>query len=311
MVTNFHVIESLSENRYLHLETRYGEELQFKRIRHLSFYPDDLAVLEVTGGGENFLKLGPIPNNEFYVFGFPSGQFRKIRGENIKRDGKGYYFLIDFRENIAGLSGSPMLNKQGRVFGIFKNQVFDLSIGSFLYGTPVDALVRLLKTEFLPLKNPQDLIEEQKTPDFQKPAEQGDAEAQYQMGKFFIEEKNYVEAETWFSKASEQNHLKAREELENLKSQRSVLTASDSKKAEIIKEFEQSLERARQGHAKSQYYVAEVFLGSFDLNEYIDHKKARKWFTRAAKQEQYTCSVQTGTYAFFRMGRRTELPRSS
>ena len=83
LVTAFHVISDLKEGRSLHIETRSGKRIPFQGIKHLQISASvDLAVIKVKWVGKA-LKWGEVSNNEVYSLGFPSGQFRKVKGDNI------------------------------------------------------------------------------------------------------------------------------------------------------------------------------------------------------------------------------------
>ena len=308
LVTNFHVISDFNKESSLHFETRSGKTLQFKKIKHLSIYPDDLAVLEVKGEEEASLKLGAIPNNEVYVLGFPGGEFRKIKGKDMKRKKDILYFSPEFYGESKGRSGSPMLNGQGEVFGIHfggTRTFLGIRLGSdnFIFGVPADNLKKLLRRKELPLKKPEDLIKEEKAV-LERFAKEGDSEAQYRLGTSFMEEENYDKAGYWFIKAMEQDHAGARQGFLEIQMIFEDLEEQDFINKEI-KNFKQSLKRAQEGNVKSQYYVGQIFLSGlnsdgigYDPAEHIDHKKAREWFKRAAEQGHSLSQCRLGIMLF-------------
>ena len=304
LITNFHVISEIKGKKSIHLQTQTGRPLQFERIKHLAAYPDDLAVLEVKGGEGGSLKLGVIPNNEVYVLGFPEGEFRKIRGEGVEqKDENRVSFFIQSDKEFQGISGSPILNRQGGVFGIYTADSSSANHRTIAEGISAAALRKLLKTAELPLKKPENLIKK-KIVDLEKPATEGDVRAQYQLGSFFISSRNYEEAYEWLIKAVKQGHEQAREKFADVILILEDLDVQDVNKE--IKKFKKSLKRARRGNAKSQYYVGQVFLQGLSIyssfaykpKEHIDHKKARKWFKKAAEQGHTLAQCRLGIMFF-------------
>lgn len=115
----------------------------------------------------------------------------------------------------------------------------------------------------------------------EKQAEEGNANAQYAMGKQYYQEygnpaNDYKKAFHWFSKAAEQDHVEAQHYLGQMyDTGRGV--DKDSSKAFIL--FSKA---AHQGHAASQFDIAIMYKNGEGVRR--DLEKAKFWFEKAAKQ---------------------------
>ena len=232
LVTNYHVIDSLHSQhtkiRFLHstFHNPLKEIIQFKKIKHLSAL-HDMAVLEVTGYKEPFLKLGSSLSEDIYTIGFPIGEFKKIKGNSIKQKDTDYFYKSTKSSlTLAGASGSPMLNIKGEVIGIFfaslilpklsplpKNDNLDFTewrsrqwiLNTYLQAKPVQYLSQLLNTNELPLKKPEELIAEEDL-NLKVLAQSGNKEAQFRTGVKLLYKEDFELALKWILKAAKQGH---------------------------------------------------------------------------------------------------------
>jgi TPR repeat protein len=135
------------------------------------------------------------------------------------------------------------------------------------------------------LKKPQDANSVSKSSyfaDILKKAEQGDAEAQYQIGKRYSAigqdvKQDFKEAVKWFSKAAEQGYADAQSIL-GFMYLFGVGVEQNSKEA--IKWYTRA---AEQGHAEAQCHLGSMYFGGINGVE-RNSKEAIKWCTKAAEQ---------------------------
>jgi len=92
---------------------------------------------------------------------------------------------------------------------------------------------------------------------FRKAAEQGNVEAQYKLGDYYFDEEDYKEAVQWYLKAAEQGHMVAQCKLgECYLNGRGVSINAD----EAVKWLRKSTE---QGYAQAQYKLARIYSNSY------------------------------------------------
>lgn len=115
-----------------------------------------------------------------------------------------------------------------------------------------------------------------------KAAEQGDAEAQFKLGKMF-RGIDSAEAAKWYRKAAEQGHAKAQCWLGE------CIFNKDSEEAmrEAVKWF---LKSAEQGDAEAQYNLGDSYFNGNGVEK--DVNKALKWFRKAAEHENEEHGVE-------------------
>ena len=103
-----------------------------------------------------------------------------------------------------------------------------------------------------------------------------DAQAQYELGLKYYEEKNYSEAATWYRKAAEQGHVRAQYELGGLYHIGRGVT-KDNQKA-----FKWYRKAADQGYADAQNGLGYIY--QIGLGVTRDYQEAIKWYRKAAEQ---------------------------
>ena len=173
VVTNFHVFSGAlgggsaspaGGKKPFRIQTQSGREIPFAGVRQLAAFPEDLAVLEVEWPGGSPLLFGPPPNDEVFAIGFQKGQTLKIRGRGLAHAAGGWLaFKPDSTKDFRGLSGSPLLNSQGQVFGVMARGPPLLAGGLFIGdivigGLSSSVLTDLLKRKSLPIEDAGSLI---------------------------------------------------------------------------------------------------------------------------------------------------------
>lgn len=139
-------------------------------------------------------------------------------------------------------------------------------------------------------KNNLNSVPDDKKLDFDKcleAAEQGDAEAQYIVGKCYLTgegtEKNKIIAFRWFKKSAEQGHAKALYE--------TGLCYLEGKGAKV-ESLEWYKKAAEQGYAKAQYKVGNAYYSGKGVEK--DKTEAFKWFLLAAEQGDSDAQYMVG-----------------
>ena len=131
-----------------------------------------------------------------------------------------------------------------------------------------------------------------------KAAEQGNTEAQYELGRMYFlgrdVAKNATEAEKWYQKAANQGNAKAQNELGNLYYTGLNVTRNYS---EAIKWYQKA---AEQGIASAQYKLGYMY----DYGQGISQNRveAAKWYKKAAEQENVDAQYRLGNMFFYKVG---------
>ena len=123
-------------------------------------------------------------------------------------------------------------------------------------------------------------------------AEQGEMEAQYQIGQMFYYgqgvAQDYNAAEKWFRRAAEQGHLNAQNSYAFIYAEGRGFSKDPTKAAEWFRRA------AEKGLAKSQSNLGMLYRLGEGVSQ--DHREAVKWFRRAAEQGYPVAQYQLGAY---------------
>jgi TPR repeat protein len=115
--------------------------------------------------------------------------------------------------------------------------------------------------------------------------ESGDAHLQYSLGIFYLDNKNYSQAEKWFHTAALQNNHQAQWELGKLYQEGGVGLDKDEVKAKhwCNQGYEALVQVAQQGDITAQKVLGTIYEeGGPDLLQ--DYDKAVHWYQKAAEQ---------------------------
>jgi hypothetical protein len=115
---------------------------------------------------------------------------------------------------------------------------------------------------------------------FRKAAEQGDADAQYKLGEYYYNDQSVtqdrVEAVKWYRRAAEQGHARAQNNLGYCYEHGQVVTQD---RAEAVKWYR---EAAEQGNAGAQWNLGFCYEKGKGVSK--DFAEAVKWYRKAAEQ---------------------------
>ena len=121
-------------------------------------------------------------------------------------------------------------------------------------------------------------------------AEQGDAEAQFNLGNvYYIGEgtpQDYAEAVKWYRKAAEQGFAKAQYNLGVMYGKGAGVEEDDQ---EAVKWYRKA---AEQGYASAQYNLGNMYSRGEGVEE--DNQEAVKWYRKAAEQGYASAQVNLG-----------------
>ena len=124
-------------------------------------------------------------------------------------------------------------------------------------------------------------------------AEEGDADAQYDLGAEYYDSSDYAEAAKWWRRAAEQGHAQAENALGALYSYGEGVTRDF---AEAARWFRKAAER---GHAVAQCYVSSRYYDGDEVPQ--DYVQAYMWIDLAASgstgDDQKTYSSRRGAIA--------------
>ena len=286
VVTNFHVVvykENLISPENLILSD--GSEV--KEIKALSAL-NDLAILEVKDPKKEFLKISDskssTTNNNVYILGFPEGRFKMIEGRISNVEHTKIEVGINRLPKTNGFSGSPILNHEGKVWGIVNK-----GSSHFMDSIPVENLELMLKKSSVSQARGKELLyiamEE-----IQKAAEQNNPDAQYVLGLLYREGIGAPQSDTkalkWFEKAAKQNHSDAQHELGSIYYEEGVHQSV----TEALKWFKKA---AEQNHPEAQYALGYIHIIDKE-GDFYDSIEALKWFKKAAEQNHSDAQYKLG-----------------
>lgn len=113
---------------------------------------------------------------------------------------------------------------------------------------------------------------------FRRAAEQGHSKAQFEIGDFY-RNKDDAEAAKWYRKAAEQGHRDAQRRLGHLYR---FGDGVNQDYAEAAKWFRKA---AEQGDSNAQHYLGVLYSNGLGVNR--DYEEAIKWYEKAAEQGDY------------------------
>ena len=154
---------------------------------------------------------------------------------------------------------------------------------------------------------------------YKKAAEQGNVEAQYELGSYFFRIKNYMEASKWLHKATDQGKLEAKEKMEiaelflnaqngNAVAQYNLGVLFDKgmengRDIYITEDEDEALEwykkAAEQGNVEAQYALGECYWEIWvEFGDPSMAIEAAKWWRKAAEQGNVEALFSLGWYYF-------------
>ena len=294
-VTNFHVLSGLLKHERNLNDIYLTQELNFniltiKQVVSISALYD-LAIIETKEASQHYLTLNESPlktNEKNFITGYPSGYFTIM--ETIGRIDYENDYFSSFPVNhskLEGASGSPVLNHQGQVVGVFSESLNNLTfkikqnhLKNLITGdTGLNCKSKNIKTC---LKKE---IENLKTL-----AEQGNPLAQYQLAYIYSNgdgvPQNYELTVYWLEKASEQGYALAQLHLGSMHDKGEGVPQNHEKAFALIQQA------AEQKIAGAQLYLGLMYLKGEGVPQ--NHKKAFDLIQQAAEQGDAEAQLHLG-----------------
>ena len=187
--------------------------------------------------------------------------------------------------------------------GGFFGRITKLNVGPFrALAQPNKMIDPILSRSKSGDKSEASLSDAAASPDeIQKKAEQGDAEAQFNLGVLYDsgegEKQNRVKAAEWYRRAAEQGHAEAQSKLGTL-----LYYTGNGAKQNRAKAAEWCRRAAEQGHAKAQFNLGVLYYDGEGVEQ--NHAEAAKWYRLAA--EQGDASAQFNLGLLYRKGEGVE-----
>ena len=125
-------------------------------------------------------------------------------------------------------------------------------------------------------------------------AEHGDAEAQYTLGRLSSYDEDYEKAVYWYTKSAEQGNAEAQRELG------ACYYVGEGVPQDYEKGVYWFTKAAEQGDAGGQYYLGQSYL--FDKSVPRDYEKAVYWLTKAVEQNSLDAKALLGDCYFYGLG---------
>jgi len=262
--------------------------LNVKRVVALSALYD-LAILETEQNAPSYLKLSfkmPKSREKLVLTGYPKGVFKKMKTAGYIQSHESIYFYTKALPNskeLSGASGSPLLNRQRQVVGVFYRG------NNFIKTRHLRELIRgKVGTK---CRSVERCIEEERKKIWELAEEGNNPEAQYQLYLDYRSEETAQPelALKWLEKAAENEHPKAQYQLYQ------HYSSEETAQPELALKW---LERAaKQDYAPAQYELYQHYSGkqSFKIVE-KNPELALQWLERAAKQEDSLAQYELYLY---------------
>ena len=338
-VTNAHIVLDMLETGSVEdiflLQEKPLSILKVKQVVALSvFY--DLALLETEEEVSHYLSFrgnALEPQENLFVPGYPDGIFKRIRKQgNILYENVQLYEFAVNSSDLTGISGSPVLDREGRLMGVASE---GLRTTNILRAIKPNHLKSFIAGETglscLNSVNPRDCIKKE-VENLKESAKEGSHHAQYILAFMYLKgqglEPNLILAIFWYEEAAERGYALAQFSLANMYHKKQSLEQAlfwyeEAAKldyvpaqftlASIYREglgVEPNLElaifwlerSADLGHAPSLSLLASLYYFGEEVEQ--DLTKAFPLSSKAAKQEDAVAQMILGIMYFY--GEETE-----
>ena len=273
------------------------EKLQIKKLLAVSAVYD-LVLFETKENVKDYLSIAESSDSteDLSIYGYPSafkGDLRHIKktGPVIYEGSYFYSFPVNQSKPLGGASGSPVLNTEEQVVGVaFQGGTNMITV------TKLETLREFLLGEKgidCSMKTTSECLEEAQE-EIEKLSESGDAEAQYQLADYYCKiYKNPEKSFELYKQSAEQGNPEAQyavgkiyldgpeEVFKKLKCPTKSEIYYDGEK--VVKDPKKAIywlkKSAEQGYAKAQHE-----LGEYYYNETADYKEAEFWLRKSDEQ---------------------------
>ena len=294
-VTNFHVLSSLLRGTGNLNGINLSQEgnpniLNIKQVVSVSALYD-LAIIETKETSQHHLNLSENKiraDENLFSVGYPDRVFTRM-----KKTGKINYeddYLFSFPSNhykLYGASGSPVLNAQGQVVGIYfrggnTNLILAIKLNHFKKPIAIGQNCKSKSIKICIKKEMENL---------RIIAKQGHTLAQKQLAYFYYKgretNQNYKLASYWFLQAAKQGDSIAQYEL--------AIMYYEGKG--VVQNFKEALElfykSAEQGYFLAQNNLAMMYFEGKGIDQ--NFTKALEWYQKAAEQNYANAQNELGS----------------
>ena len=302
-VTNFHVVDDVIDSFDLRIslsQETHSRVLNIKGLYALSAL-DDLVILEVKESVTNWLDIAdntPKPYDKLFIIGYPDGQWAKLRKTgNISYRNKYIYSFPANRPIIGGISGSPVLNQENQIVGIFSSGANNTA-----------SAIRVKRLKKLLVENSQRLFYQYTNLTHESIKEEAIQEiktlakkepfAQYQLAWIYYDgsavEQNFEKAVYWFQKSAEQGFTLAQFKLAWM------YDKGRGVEEDLLEAFYWYKKAAVQGELLAQYKLAWLYYDGSVVEQNFD--KAFYWFQKSAEQGFALAQHNLGLMYYYGIG---------
>ena len=298
-IANFKAVDGIEKISDITL-TQEGSsrKIPVKGLHALSIF-HDLAVLKIEGRVQDYLEIRedlPTAKEGLYIVGYLDGDLKKInkKGSLFQKDSV-LSFFIDHFDSYEGMSGSPLIDKQGKVVGMM-NSVFD----SFAFSKKMIHIKNLIKSKSMLSCDPKECIKKEIQKLKEIANQESNPEAKFRLAQLYKDQEKIKQALSWYRKASDQGHAMSQiflgfwyNEQNNFKKSISYFTQAADKGHPLASfglatsydeledhktVFEQLKKAANLGHPLAQFNLAHLYQNQDEIS------KAIYWQRRAAAQ---------------------------
>ena len=283
--TNLHAIEEEKNLNSFYLKQKGNPNfLNIKQIVAISAVYD-LAIIEIEGTSQHYLKLSEAklkPDENLSLVGYLDEIFTKIKniGRSNLINNSFFSFSVNYSE-LDGASGSPVLNDQEQVVGVFsRGRAFNTEIS--ILAIKINHLKNLIAGNIgqnckgISFK----FCLEKEIENLKVLAEQGDAFGQFQLANRYMSGEGLPENNTlalhWYHKSAEQGNALAQY----------TLAIMYSYGGRVPKNYEKAFnwfqQAAKQGDVIAQYNLAKMYLNGNGVPQ--NFEEALFWLKKAAEQ---------------------------
>ena len=150
VMTAYHVVDGANK-----IDVKFSHGLKLKATLVAYDYPNDVAILDITGEGFQALPLNTKDNSGLGINVLTIGTPAELElGQSVakgilsgKRKIKEKIYIQTDMAVSPGNSGGPLLNEKGEIIGIVQRKIVDEGVEGIGFAIPVDKAIEVLNIE--------------------------------------------------------------------------------------------------------------------------------------------------------------------